>query len=165
MAEEKAFDYGEELIGWEIPEYEKHERGPLWYALAGLISVAIVIYGIYSHNYLFVIIIGLFVLISVINHFREPDMIEFAIMTEGIIIGNKFHDHDTIKHFSIIYKPGDNLKSLYLEFKNIIKPRLTVPLMNANPLVAREHLLKYIMEDLDRTDEPNTDFITKKLKL
>lgn len=165
MVKEPELDFGQELIAWEIPEYEKHERSNTWYLLAGLVCAGLIIYGFYTANYLFVIIIFLFIGLNIINYFRDPDLLEFIITTEGIIIGNNFHDFDDIKDFTVLYKPSRNVRTLYLNFKSFLRPRLSIPLAEVNPVDVREILIKYLMEDLDRTDEANSDFIAKKLKL
>ena len=163
--EENQEDYGQELLSWQIPEYEKHERGLKWYIIAGVLAVAFIIYGLWTSNYLFALLVVMFAAITMINHWREPVMLDFVISAEGVVIGDKFFDYDTIKHFSLIYKPKEQVKTLYLEFKSVLRPRLSIPLFNVNPVLVRQHLLKYIMEDVDRTDESNSDFISKKLKL
>ena len=70
-----------------------------------------------------------------------------------------------IKNFSIIYKPKDEIKNLYFEYKNPIHPRLSIPLLDKNPLQIREYLLKYLAEDLDRTDQPVSEALGRLFKL
>lgn len=157
-------DFGQELMVWRIPARESYSRGQWWYIITGAALLAMVVYGIWVSNYLFVIIIVLFVAINVVNYFRPAEEIDFIITSEGVIIGNSFYDYDEIRNFSVIYKPREDLKALYLEFGSIMRPRLTIPLKDENPLQVRDHLLKYLKENLDRTDEPNTDYLAKRLK-
>ena len=164
MANEEA-DYGQDLMSWQIPEIPNYQRGPWWYLITGLVSLGLVIYGFYTGNYLFVFLIFLFVIIAIINYFRQPEMVEVAITTEGILVDTNFFDYDMIKNFSVIYKPRDQVRALYLEFNNFLRPRLTISLEGVSPIHVRENLLKYLMENLERTDEPNTDFLSKKLKI
>ena len=96
---------------------------------------------------------------------NEPDMIKFSITEEGLVVGTKFYDYDEIKHFSIVYKPRYKVKNLYFEFKNVLKHRLSIPLDNHNPLLIRENLLKYLPEDLERTDQPLSEALGKMFKL
>ena len=158
-------DFGQDLMSWQIPEIPSYQRGPWWFLLTGLIALGFVIYGFYSSNYLFIFIIILIVVIAVINHFRTSELVDVVITTEGIQVDTAFYDYDMIKNFSVIYKPRDQVKALYLEFNNVIRPRLTIPLNEANPVRVRSQLLKFLMENLDRTDEPNTDYLSKKLKI
>ena len=164
ITNEENSDYGQELMAWQIPSRETYTRGLWWYIITGVVLVTMVVYGIWTANYLFVILIALFIFINLVNYFRPAPQIDFIITSQGFIIDDKFYDYDVAKNFCVIYKPRENLRALYLEFNGILKPRLTIPLLNNNPLEVRQHLLNYISENLDRTDEPNTDYLAKRLK-
>ena len=164
MAKEEQ-NIGQELMSWQIPEVPNYERGFWWYLLTSIISLAMIIYGFYTSNYLFVFIIVLFVVIAIARYLRPNEEVDVYITSEGILVDTTFHDYDTIKNFSVIYKPRQKIKSLYLEFNGFVRPRLTIPLVEANPIEVRENLLKYLEENLDRIDESNTDFFSKKLKI
>lgn len=166
MAEIKpTIDVGEEIISWQVPEYEKHERTRRWYIIATAVALALLLYAFFTRNYLFFGIIVMGAMVIIFLDGREPEMVDFSITDEGVIIGKKFHDHDTIKDFSIVYKPSQQVKRLYFEFKNTVKPRLSIPLENEDPLVIRRYLLKYLKEDLERTDQPTSEGLAKLFKL
>lgn len=156
---------GIEIATWETPEYHRHDRPTWWYIVYALAAIGLIIYALATNNFLFAIIlvIGSFALI--INDARTPQTILISLTTEGIIVGNRFYDYDEIKNFSIVYKPARNLKQLYFDFKSFAKHRLSIALHDTNPLFLREHLIKYLPEDLDRTDEPTSEIITRLLKL
>jgi hypothetical protein len=158
-------DYGDEIISWLVPEYEKHERSKQWYIIAGSISFTLLILSFFTNNFLFAVIIIIAVFITILRDGQEPLKVLFSITDEGVEIGKKFYDYDEIKDFSIIYKPKMEVKNLYFEFKNPIKPRLSIPLYDVDPLQIRETLLKYLTEDLDRTDQPVSEAFGKLLKL
>jgi hypothetical protein len=162
---EQQIDYGDEIIGWEVPEYEKHERTKAWYITASIIAVLLLLYSFWTANFLFAVIIIITSLVIILHDGQEPDMVRFSITDEGIIIGRKFYDYDEIKDFSIVYKPRQGVKNLYFEFKSALKHRLSIPLRDMNPLLIRENLLKYLKEDLDRTDQPVSEGIARMLKL
>ncbi len=166
MAEStKTVDYSKKIMGWKIPEYDKHERTKNWYVVTTIIGALLVIYSFFSGNFLFaaIIIIGAFVIIM--HDGQEPIKIDFSITDEGLVVGKKFYDYDTLKDFSIVYKPNQNIKNLYFEFKNVIKPRLSIPLIDMNPLPIRENLLNYLPEDLERADQPLSEALAKLFKL
>jgi hypothetical protein len=148
-----------------VPEYDKHERNRNWYIISAIVGLIFLIYSFFSGNFLFaaIIIIGAWVVI--IHDGQEPMMVNFVITDEGLIVGRKFFDYDVLKDFSIVYKPNQNLKNLYFEFKNVVKPRLSIPLGNINPLPIRENLLKYLPEDLERIDQPLSEALAKMFKL
>jgi hypothetical protein len=154
-----------EIISWKIPEYEKHERSKLWYILFGLIGLAMLIYAIVTANFLFAVIIVIGGFILILNDARNPRIVGITISSEGVFVGRKFYDYDEIKDFSIIYKPTNNIKQLYFEFKSRTKQRLSLPLTDVNPLFLRENLLQYLTEDLERTDQSTSEILAKILKI
>ncbi|MEI6596979.1 MAG: hypothetical protein WCL13_02075 [bacterium] len=170
-------NYGKKITGWSIPEYDKHKREKNWYKVAAVVFVFLIISSffsvqflpsfkvIFNPNFLFaaILIIGAWVVIT--HDGQEPAEINFSITDEGLIVGKNFYDYDTIKDFSIVYKPNQNIKNLYFEFKNVVRPRLSIPLKNMNPLPIRENLLKYLSEDLERIDQPLSEALAKMFKL
>lgn len=156
---------GKKIIGWSIPEYDKHEREKNWYIISAAVGLLLLIYSFFSGNFLFAAIIIIGALVIIIHDGQEPMKINFIITDEGLLVGRKFYDYDIIKDFSIVYKPRENVKNLYFEFKNLLKPRLSIPLKSMNPLPIRENLLKYLPEDLERTDQPVSEALAKMFKL
>ncbi|MDD4477223.1 MAG: hypothetical protein PHY40_03665 [Patescibacteria group bacterium] len=158
-------NYGKEIISWEVHENEKHERGNNWYIFMSIVASLLLIYCFYTANFLFAVIIILAAIVIVTADGQESILLNISLTTEGIIVGRKFYDYDEIKNFSIIYKPRLEIKNLYFEFKNPLKHRLSIPLNNMNPLPIRENLLKYLSEDLERTDQPVSEALGKLFKL
>ena len=156
---------GKEIMSWPVLEYEKHERSRGWYVIASIVAIALLIYCFFTANFLFVVIIIVAALVIILHHGREPERVKFSITDEGIVIGRKFYDYDEIKDFAIVYKPRIEVKRLYFEFKNALRHRLSIPLENMNPLTVRETLLKYLKEDLERTDQPLSEGLAKLFKL
>ena len=158
-------EQNDKIISWEIPEYQQHERNKLWYISAVIIGLLLLLYATYAKNFLFAVIIIVVALIIILHDSNEPDSVKIEITDEGMIIGRKFYDYDEFKNFSIVYKPKQDIKNLYFEFKNPIKQRLSIPIKNMNPLSMREILLKYLQEDLDRTDQSLSENLAKMFKL
>lgn len=158
-------DFGDEIVGWETPEYEKHERTKLWYIMAITIALLLLLFTFLTANFLFAVIIIIAALVIILHDSREPDMVKVSLTDEGVIVGKKFYDYDELKNFSIVYKPRQDIKNLYFEFKSAVRPRLSIPLENMNPLPIRKDLLKYLEEDLDRTDQPLSESLAKLFKL
>lgn len=160
-----AEELGKKIIGWSVPEYDKRERQKNWYIISALVGLLLLIYSFFSGNFLFAAIIIIGALVIIIHDGQEPLAIDFIITDAGLVVGRKFYDYDVIKDFSIVYKPRENIKNLYFEFKNVLKPRLSIPLGKINPLPIRENLLKYLAEDLERTDQPLSETLAKMFKL
>jgi len=161
----KEADFGEEIFNWKVPEHEKHERPKSWYIGAGITALALLLFAFFTGNFLFAVIIIVFSLIVIWRDGQDPEMVRFSITDEGLSIGKKFIDYDEIKDFSIVYKPKLGVKNLYFEFKNPLRHRLSIPLLEMNPLIIRKSLLKYLKEDLERTDQPLSEYLGKLFKL
>ncbi|MBU2235676.1 hypothetical protein KKA01_01300 [Patescibacteria group bacterium] len=155
---------GKTILQWKFPEYEEHVRGFVWYIVTGIISISLLIYAIIVSNFLFAIIIVIVDLIILIQINRKPDRIDFKITDEGVVIGTSFTPYKNISNFWIIYNPP-KVKTLYINYKATIRPDITIPLENKNPLRVREVLLQYIEEDLEKEEESNSEQIRKFLKL
>lgn len=167
-----------QYLSWQVPEYEQPERNRKWYLIATVFllvclffcffeidSWKVVFLGVNS-NFIFALILILSAIITIINDGHEPIMVDFKIGPDGINIGKKFYDYDTIKHFSIIYKPNFNIKHLYLEFNNsFTRPRLSINLYDQDPITVRNYLLRYLDEDLERSEPPISEQLTRLLKL
>jgi len=156
---------GRELFKWTVPEREHYQHSRRWRMVASLIALALVALAVLTSNYLFSLIILIAAFIIVFNEGEAPVDLDFVVGTEGISIGDKFYDYDEFKSFSILYKPAQELKSLYFDFSSIWRRDLIIPLYDNNPLPIRENLLKYLKEDLERTDESLDEVIGKIIKL
>lgn len=172
MAEELEVDQaseqdslGMEIVTWETPEYHQHDRPTWWYIVYAIIAIGLVIFSLSTNNFLFAIIIVIGSFVVILHDARSPQNVLISLTTEGIIVGNRFYDYDQIRHFAIVYKPTHNLKRLYFDFKSITQHRLSLALHDTNPLFVRENLLKYLPEDLQRTDEPLSEYLSRLLKL
>lgn len=160
-------NFGEDYIiaEFEVPEFIKHDRSRNWYIIAAVAALALLVYAYFTKNFLFAMIIIIGTLIMILRDGQDPSMIGVQINSDGVIVGNRFYDFDELKDFSIVYKPREDNKNLYFEFKNPIKPRLSFPLGDLNPLEMREELIKYLPEDYERENIPLSEGLTKKLKI
>ena len=165
MAKENKKLHQPEIINWQVPEYERHERSKVWYINASIISLLLLLYCFLTGNFLFAMIIIIVAFVIILHDGRQPERVQISLTDEGVKVGKKFYDYDEIKDFSLVYKPRQEIKNLYFEFKNVIRPRLSIPLFDKNPLPIRNFLLKYLPEDLDRTDLPLSEALAKFFKL
>ena len=162
---------------WPVPEYHRHERNRAWYITAGIFLFICLFFSFFSFaawrlvflgtnaNFLFALILIIASIIIIVNDGREPLRLNVYLSGEGVKVGNKFYDYDRFKSFAVVYKPKQSLKSLYFEFKNDMRPRLSIPLRHMDPLLVRNFLVRYLDEDLERTDMPLSEQLTKLFKL
>ncbi len=153
------------ILQWTVKEYTKNEHGRNWYIIAGVIALGLLIYAILNHNYFFALIIIISSFLLVWNDQEEPKELEVSLKNTGLQIGAKFYEYNSFANFYIIYRPEENIRNLYFIFKNPITPRLSIDLDKINPLTARNHLLKYLTEDLAQENIPLSEGLAKILKL
>jgi len=156
--------FGEDIFSWTVDEYERHERGPLWYAVAFIIGVALILYAMISQNFLFAVIIVMTGVIIGLSSLREPQKILFQMTTRGVLLGNEFTPYKQLKSFWIYYEPP-HFKNLYIDFRNPITPHLKVPLEDQDPLEVRAALLEFLREELSQEEEPLTELLGRVFKL
>lgn len=157
-------DPGNVLMQWKFPEYEQYERGKIWYIMAAIISGLFLLFAILDRNFLFALIIIIVDLIILIQANRKPSQLDFKITEKGVVIGESFHPYRDINKFWIIYNPPQS-KTLYLNYKPTLRPDITIPLENKNPLKVRDLLLEYLEEDLTKEEDSNSEQIRRILKL
>lgn len=151
------------LHEWAFPEFTQYQRSRRWYTIAGIVIGLLLIYALWTQNFLFAIIIILFIIIFTLQSRRSPLQLRFAIHEGGVVFHRKFHPYADIDHFWIIYQPPD-VKTLSLDFKTL-RPTLTIPLQDRNPLTIRSTLLKYVTEDLEKEKENPSNELMRLLKL
>jgi len=166
-----------QYLRWQVPEYRLPKRNRNWYIIAGIFVIICLFFCFFTirgwhliflglgSNFLFALIIILSIIIMIINGKRSPLMIDFELGPEGVKIGRRFYDYDDFKNFSVIYKPKQGVKNLYLEHKASLSQRLSIPLRSQDALTIRNFLVRYLDEDLERTDIPLSEQLTKLLKL
>lgn len=159
-----AEDHGEVLMTWQFPEHPKHEYTRSWKIWMSVLGGGLLVYSLLTVNWLFAVIIVMTVLISLLHSYYAGAEIVFSIMEDGLELGKHFYEYKRVKKFWIIYEPP-LVKKLFFEFKSSLKPDLIVPLENINPLKVRDILLKYLVEDLEKEEEPVSEAIGRWLKL
>jgi hypothetical protein len=150
---------------WEIDESIKHPKSKRWYIIASIVTSLLIIYAIWESNYFFALILLLSFGLVVFYDNEPPRKVLFKIQYDGVEVGKRFYEFETISNFFIIYKPKEGVKRLYFQFKNPIKGRLSIPLNDEDPVEIRNYLLLYLDEDLDKENEPLSEGISKILKL
>jgi len=165
MANQTQENFGKILHEWHVAEHHEHERSRNWYTYAIIITLLLLVFSFLTANFFFAVIVILSALVVILHDGQEARRVRFVISDQGIIIGKIFYDYDEIRHFAVVYKPQLGVKSLYFEFRNVFKMRLSVPLENQNPLPIRQTLLKFLKEDLERNEAPLSEQLTKLFKL
>ena len=133
-------DHGAILAEWEYPEFKEHSRTRTWYIAAMVIVALLILFGILTQSYLFIIIVGMLVFIYAMRLRRKPLALPFHITEDGILVDPRtFYEWKDMRNFWIVYEPP--VKNLYLAFKSPVRPSITISLEDQNPLNIRKILL------------------------
>jgi len=162
--EEVQINIGSPQLEWEVDEYPMHQRSKLWYILASVIGVALIVYAVATANFLFAVIILMVGVITLLSSFVPPDRVPVVITNTGVVVSDMYYDFQAIRDFSIAYDPP-HVKNLYFEFHSAWQPLLTVPLEDIDPNEVRDLLLPYCLENLQRVEENLTDVLRRLYKL
>ncbi|MEA3249561.1 MAG: hypothetical protein U9Q03_04360 [Patescibacteria group bacterium] len=152
------------LVTWEVDESKRYEKGLGWYLGAIVIGGGLLIYAVISANFLFALIILMVALVIYMTSLRGPDKVSVSVSEDGVEIGGSFYPFREMNRFWFIYDPPA-VKSLYLDFKSAMRPRIALPLEDQNPNDVRAILSKYLHEDITEDDEPFSDYLGRLLKL
>lgn len=155
---------GDVLMEWTFPEFTRHNRGRGWYVAYAVVTLGLLVFGYFSKNYTFDMLIVLLTLVLVIRLRRSPLDVHFAIRDEGIEVGNDYHPWRELKEFWIIYRPP-TVKKIYFTFKSGLRPEIEVALENANPVRIRQYLSERLLENAEREEEPAGDQLARMLKI
>ena len=151
------------LARWEFPAVPPHRRGRRWYLAVGAAGAVMAAYGVWTGNYVFVLLLALFALTFHLV-WRQPHSVRCEIRQDGVAVGATFYPYRELKRFWILYQPPE-VKTLYLEFANPLKPRLPIALEAQNPVEIRHLLMDYLPEDLTHEEEPIWDQMSRIFKL
>lgn len=156
--------HGKTLAEWKIPEYIKYDRTFGWYVVIGGVGAVLLVYALWTANFLFALLIVITAVIIYQTHRRQPRELDFKITEDGLEIGERFYAYKNLKKFWIIYEPPE-VKTLYFETQRWLHPELSIFLKNMNPVTVRKILLKYLEEDLEQEDESSADKLSRLLKI
>lgn len=161
--EEKTQGVQNAVFEFTFQSFDKHRRSVTWYIGALIIAGLLLLYAIYTANFLFAVLILIIGFIIFIHDLRDP-VIHDCIVTEGgIFVDDQFLPYSDFESFWIVYDPP--VKNLYLTQSGITKSHLTIPIGDADPIEVRRWLRRVVLEDLERNDEPASETIGRILKI
>ena len=160
----EALVFAQDKFVWEVPTFEKRDRGRGWYVIMILVATFFVAYAVYTANFLFAFLILLMSILLLLTSRQEPVAMLVQIGDNGLVVNGKLYLFQDLGAFSIIYQPP-YVKTLYVETHNILTPRLRLLLDNQDPIGIRQHLKQYLREDLDLRGEYVSDIVGRLLKI
>ncbi len=160
----EALVLAQDLFVWEVPSFEKRVRGKTWYILMLVVATFFVAYAIYVANFLFAFLILLMSILLLLTGRQEPTATLVQIGSNGLVVNGKLYLYQDLETFSIVYQPPV-IKTLYFETRNVLTPRLRIHLDDQDPVAIREHLKRYLKEDLDLRGEYVSDIVGRLLRI
>lgn len=161
----EAANTGNVVFEWLIKEYEEYERTKRWYIFALLFGVLMVIFALFTANYLFALVIILFGIVLYMHEMQPPLDVYFAVTETGIIIGKNFYRFSELAGFWIIYNPTGGVKNLYFRLKNVVKHRVKIPLLDYDPRPIKDFISQYLEEETEHEEEPLSDRLARLFKI
>ncbi len=152
------------LMGWKIPEFTKHKRGRWWYIIATIIVLAILIYAVWTKDYLIALLTILLILVMFINEIREPGEVFFGLTHEGVVIENNLVRFQDVEKFWFIKAGKENI-ILYIDFKNLMRPRIAIPTDVEHVEQVFEIMSDHVEFDEQAVHLPATDRMNKWMKM
>lgn len=156
-----AFDKA--LIIFRAPEYLHHEKSLVWFVVAGLIALILVVYGLMSDGWTFSIAVIVFAGAYYSFSRHKPPVVDIKISKMGIKIGGHAFPYNRLKIFWIVYDPPF-VNKLYLRTNSALHPDIFVSLENADVCEVRRVLSKHLAE-LTNKHEPFSDTLVRLFKL
>ena len=134
------------VLHWNAPEFELTQRNPKRQAYAALALLAIIGYATYNNNPVMAITFVLIGIVAYMHINREPRNMDFRLVPEGILVGEKeLYHFDDARSFWIFYDPGYK-KVISLHTTSYLTPFVHIPVHNEDPVEIRNFLLKHLPE-------------------
>lgn len=149
---------------WETVSYKKYDRNKSWYFAMTVVSVLFVAYALITSNFLFAFIVILAVILLLLLGSREPRPILVQVGMDGLVWDGNLFLFEDIDDFAIVYNPP-LAKTLYVNFRSAVRPRLAIQLEDVDPVDLRGFLGQFVAEDRDLRGEPISDIVGRLLKL
>ncbi len=160
---QRKYAYDHPVLSWEVPEFIKHDRGKLWFIIAGCVLALIFIYSLSTNSWstavAFLVVAGVYYM----HHHHEPRIIKITISQIGIKADTIEIPFSQIRYFWMIYEPP-HVKTLHIATTKRTMPELTIQLGYQNPAELRNYLTQQIPE-MTGKQESFTHLITRLLKL
>lgn len=133
-------------ITWQAPEFTAYEKGKMWSValIAGAIALEVLFFLLKDYSAMLVVLAGAIALYRYAHH--KPRTLQFSVSNEGVTIGNKSLDWETIKGFWL------NAEETILYIETTKRPFSieSINVGNADPSALRQILLQHVPEQATR---------------
>ena len=148
------------FLSWTTPEFAYHKKGPGWFIALALMAIVFFILALIMQNYIFALLILLASFLIYIQALKKPPEIKIAMSEEGITVRETLFPYRELNSFWLFEEP--EIRTLNLESKKLLRPRISIPLAQQNPGEIRQILIGFIPEK--KQEETLTDMLARKIK-
>jgi hypothetical protein len=90
-------------ITWAASEYIEHQKAPSWYALLGLVTVALgAVTWLFTHDIVPVVAVMVGVILLGVYGSRKPKQEDYTLDNHGIMVGNRRYLYQDFRSFKVI---------------------------------------------------------------
>ncbi len=143
-------------FSWKAKEYERKFRSTSWHLAIGGLATALVVIGIFSGSYFFILFVALAYAVFMMYEKKMPAEMDFSVSGEGVKIGRSLHRFSELKSFWIF--PDSEPQELSLETSRTLSPYLRLPLKKVDPEQIRQFLKNFLPE------KEHKEFITDQIE-
>jgi hypothetical protein len=149
------------LLEWRAHEHHHTQKSPTWRKTLFIGTGVVIAILLFLSNFMAAITIALAAwLVYYVAH-REPEIVRYRIMVDGVALNNYLYHFRDLDGFNIVYEPNDT-KVVLLRSKKRLVPIVAMEIGDADPIAIRNLLLEFLPEDQDM-QEPLPDFWGRQL--
>jgi len=156
-------NHNKTLLEWKTPEFIPVPRGPIWYLVASIIVIGLVVYAILTDSatmaIVFILLAGMFFM----THRRQPRIVDVRITKLGVFYDKTFYHYSAINAFWVVYHPPF-VRVLYLRLGGRSYRLIKIELNHQDPTEIRNLLAKEIPE-VEGMEEHGFDMLARILRL
>lgn len=134
----------EPIIVWNAPEHIYKDKGPDWYWIVGIITLALAAVAVIFDSVITAIFIVVAVSALVIHASRPSKHVPHQINDRGIMVDEVFYPFTSLESF---WLPHDiDPPRLLIKSRKIFSPYIVIYIDEIDPEDVRQVLLRYIAE-------------------
>lgn len=149
-------------ISWLAQEFIQHTKSTAWFVVVTAIGVAFIAFFALQRDFLTALLFTLMLIFVILFARQKPRELTIKVNARGISIGQSHIPYQQIKSFWLVYQPPD-IKTLNIETTAYLNRSLTIQLERQNPIIVRNYLNRFIIEDLEKSEDLSSQ-IARTLK-
>lgn len=150
-------------LAWVAQEYPYHEKSLLWFIIAGVILLSLIVYGLLTDGWTFSMALIVAAGAYYVSHRNPPEIVPISVTNKGIKVGKHTFAYPSIQCFWIVYDPP-HTRRLYIRLHARLSVNIAIELEDVDVTDLRKQLRKHVSEHAVSA-EPFTDTLIRLLRL